>query len=70
MPVNLAACAGMVVTIEPGVYIPPDPDIPSKYHGIGIRIEDDVYITNAEPMVLTDAAPKERSDIERLMAQG
>jgi Xaa-Pro aminopeptidase len=60
----------MVVTIEPGLYIPPDSDIPSKFHGIGIRIEDDVYITDSEPVVLTDAAPKERSDIERLMAQG
>jgi len=49
---------GMIVTIEPGIYIPDDPDIPEKYRGIGIRVEDNVLITESEPDVLTKRAPK------------
>ena len=59
----------MVVTIEPGVYIPTDADVPSDCHqfrGIGIRIEDDVLISprGQPPIVLTQLVPKEVHDIE------
>lgn len=37
--------AGMVITIEPGIYVRPSPDIDEKWHNIGIRIEDDILIT-------------------------
>ena len=37
---------GMVLTVEPGLYISPDKDVDPKWHNIGIRIEDDVHVTN------------------------
>ncbi|XP_033632263.1 xaa-Pro aminopeptidase 3-like [Asterias rubens] len=59
---------GMVVTIEPGLYIPEtDTNAPAKFRGIGIRIEDDVLITSAGSQVLSQECPKEISDIEELM---
>ncbi|KAI9025310.1 peptidase M24, structural domain-containing protein [Phycomyces nitens] len=54
----------MVITIEPGLYIPYNKKFPSKYHGIGIRIEDNVVIGEETPYVLTATAPKEVIDIE------
>ncbi|MFC0309022.1 Xaa-Pro aminopeptidase [Gallibacterium trehalosifermentans] len=60
---------GMVVTVEPGLYIPNAEDIPEAYRGIGVRIEDDLLITEYGNKVLTAAVPKEIADIEALMAQ-
>lgn len=60
---------GMVMTVEPGLYIPPgSTGVDEKYWGIGIRIEDDVLITAAAPKVLTTGVPKTVSEIETLMA--
>ncbi|MCB1658358.1 MAG: M24 family metallopeptidase, partial [Pseudomonadales bacterium] len=60
--------AGMVLTIEPGLYIAPDNHkVAAKWRGIGIRIEDDVLVTKTGHEVLTDAAPKSVIDIEQLM---
>ncbi|ODV90325.1 hypothetical protein CANCADRAFT_26013 [Tortispora caseinolytica NRRL Y-17796] len=60
--------AGQVITIEPGIYVPEnDPDVPSAYHGIGIRIEDNVCVGTKQPFVLTSAALKEVSDIENVL---
>ena len=60
---------GMVVTVEPGLYIAPDAKgVPAKFRGIGIRIEDDVVVTNGEPEVISAAAPKDADEIEALMA--
>ena len=62
--------SGMVLTIEPGLYIPPGArGIPAELRGIGIRIEDDVLVTRNGHEVLTDAVPKESMAIERLMAE-
>jgi len=64
---------GMVLTIEPGIYIPERQEtahLPARFRGIGIRVEDDVLITPQGPEVLTAAAPKELADIETLMAEG
>ncbi|NRB54731.1 MAG: Xaa-Pro aminopeptidase [Salinicola sp.] len=58
---------GMVLTIEPGLYIPNAEDIPSAYRGIGIRIEDDVVVTESGREVLTSQVPKAAEDIETLM---
>jgi Xaa-Pro aminopeptidase len=60
---------GMIVTIEPGIYIPDDPSIPERFRGIGIRIEDDILVTDSKPEILTKAAPKHIEEIERVMAK-
>jgi Xaa-Pro aminopeptidase len=61
--------AGMMFTIEPGFYVQPtDRDAPAEYHNIGIRIEDDILVTQAGCEVLTKDAPKERAEIEALKA--
>jgi len=60
---------GVVMTVEPGIYIAPDTkDVPEKYLGIGVRIEDDVLCTNNGPRVLTDKVPKHAEEIEQLMS--
>lgn len=60
---------GMVMTVEPGLYIAPGSEgVDKKFWGIGIRIEDDVLITAKGPQVLTSGVPKEVKDIEALMA--
>src|ERR1019366_5886624 len=73
---------GMMITVEPGIYIRPDaldnlPKTPEnekfiaavqpafeKYKGIGVRIEDDVLITNGKPRVITAAIPSSLEDVE------
>lgn len=61
---------GMVMTIEPGLYIAPDTkNIPEKYLGIGVRIEDDVLVTEDGHRVLSSKAPKQVEEIEELMAR-
>ena len=60
---------GMVLTVEPGLYLSKDADIPEQYKGIGIRIEDNLLITDYGNKNLTSAAPKEIADIEKLMAE-
>ncbi|HEV7891391.1 MAG TPA: M24 family metallopeptidase, partial [Pyrinomonadaceae bacterium] len=60
---------GMVLTVEPGLYVAEDSeDIPDQYRGIGVRIEDDVLVTADGHRVLTDKAPKDAEEIESLMA--
>lgn len=59
---------GMVFTVEPGIYIPWNDDQASeRYRGIGVRIEDNILVTNSGFDVLTKDAPKEIADIEALM---
>lgn len=65
----LPLAPGMVLTVEPGLYIPSDDDIPDAYHGIGIRIEDNVVVTNDGHHVLTTGVPKAIEEIEALMAK-
>lgn len=59
---------GMVLTCEPGLYIAPDADVPPIYRGIGVRIEDDVLITEAGCEILTEGVVKSVEAIEALMA--
>ena len=62
---------GMVLTVEPGIYVPPDDkDAPAKYRGIGVRIEDDVLVTQDGNRNLTSKVPKNADEIEALMQKG
>ena len=60
---------GMVLTVEPGIYIPRGMrSVPKRFWNIGVRIEDDVVVTRGGCEVLTAAVPKDPDKIERLMA--
>ena len=60
---------GMVITVEPGLYIAPDDELaPARYRGIGIRIEDDILVTADGYENLTEAIPKSIAAIEALQA--
>jgi Xaa-Pro aminopeptidase len=61
---------GMVLTVEPGLYVAPDAEVPEAFRGIGIRIEDDVLVTEEGHEVLSGDVPKDIDAIERLMAAG
>jgi Xaa-Pro aminopeptidase len=59
---------GMVMTVEPGIYVEENLDVPAKFKGIGIRIEDNVLVTGTGHEVLTEAIPKTIDEIESYMA--
>jgi Xaa-Pro aminopeptidase len=60
---------GMVMTIEPGIYIhPAESNVPECWRGVGIRIEDNIAIRTDEPRILTDGLVRSPDDIEDLMA--
>ncbi len=62
---------GMVLTVEPGIYVPiDDKAAPAKYRGIGIRIEDDVLVTDDGNRNLTEKVTKEADEIEAIMQKG
>nr|XP_051690012.1 xaa-Pro aminopeptidase 3 isoform X4 [Oryctolagus cuniculus] len=70
MPRSLPLQPGMVITIEPGIYIPEDDrDAPEKFRGLGVRIEDDVVVTQDSPLVLSAGCPKELSDVEHICSR-
>lgn len=60
---------GIVLTIEPGCYIRPAPDVPEAFWNIGVRIEDDVLVTASGHEVLTAAAPKTIAEVEAAMQE-
>jgi Xaa-Pro aminopeptidase len=62
----IALAPGMALTVEPGIYIRPGATVPEHLHGIGIRIEDDVFVSEAGCEVYTDA-PKSIAEIEEMM---
>ena len=59
----------MCLTVEPGLYIPDEPNIPAEFRGVGIRIEDNVIVGKDSCEVYTQDAPKEIDEIENLMAE-
>jgi len=59
---------GSAFTLEPGIYIPEDDtSFPESYRGIGIRIEDDIWMTEDGPMWMSANIPKEIDEIENIM---
>jgi Xaa-Pro aminopeptidase len=61
---------GMVITVEPGIYIPYDfKNIPEQFTGMGIRIEDNILITEDGCDVITKNTPKEIDEIEKIMSK-
>jgi Xaa-Pro aminopeptidase len=61
--------ANMVITVEPGIYIPKGSDCDPKWHGIAIRIEDDILVTKNGPVNLSAEAPRTSEAIEALMKE-
>jgi Xaa-Pro aminopeptidase len=59
----------MVVTMEPGIYIPKGSNCDEKWWGIGIRIEDDILVTKTGPVNLSTEAPRTVEEIEKMMAK-
>ena len=57
----------MVLTVEPGCYLRSGEGVPARFAGIGVRIEDDVLVTESGAEVLTGDAPKRPDDIEAWM---
>ena len=58
---------GMALTVEPGIYIRPCAKVPKAFWNIGVRIEDDVLVTNADPEVMSGALVKDPDAVERLV---
>lgn len=61
---------GMALTVEPGIYVRPAEGVPEEYWHIGIRIEDDVVVTEDGYRILTASAPKTVEEIEALVGKG
>lgn len=59
----------MVVTMEPGIYIPEGSPCDKKWWGIAVRIEDDVLVTDGKPVILSAEAPRKSDEIEKMMAK-
>ena len=65
---SMALAPGMLLTIEPGLYIAEDDEeAPERFRGMGIRIEDDILVTSEGPVNLTEAIPKTVEAIEKVM---
>ncbi|HAN31771.1 MAG TPA: Xaa-Pro aminopeptidase [Myxococcales bacterium] len=65
---SLALRAGMVLTIEPGIYVDIDDEqAPAAFRGIGVRIEDDICVTEQGPLNLTEACVKEPEEVEEMV---
>ncbi len=60
---------GTVITVEPGVYISPSETVDPKWWNIGVRIEDDILITDGDPVLMSASAPRTVSEIEALMGE-
>jgi Xaa-Pro aminopeptidase len=58
---------GMVVTVEPGLYVNRDLDVDERFKGIGVRIEDDILCGPDGPVNLSDGIPKEIAEIEEIV---
>ena len=64
-----AGPVGMALTVEPGIYVRPADGVPEEYWNIGIRIEDDVLVTEGGCRILSGDAPKAVAEVEALMGE-
>lgn len=62
--------SGMAMTVEPGIYVAPDADVEQKWRGIGIRIEDNIVVTESGYDLLTSGLPRTSTQIESFMLSG
>ena len=61
---------GMVMTVEPGIYVAPDADkAAARWRGIGIRLEDDVHLSRDGPRILSRDLPSSAEEIEAFMGR-
>lgn len=60
---------GMILTVEPGIYIGENLDVPVEYHNIGVRIEDDLLVTSQGAEILTSYAPKQVNELENIIGR-
>jgi Xaa-Pro aminopeptidase len=60
---------GMMLTIEPGIYVRPADDVPEAYWNIGIRTEDDALVTDEGCELITRGVPVQATEIEALMRE-
>lgn len=67
---NNALKPGTVMTVEPGVYIPEGSPCDKKWWNIGVRIEDDILVTDGEPVNMSARLPRKAEEIEALMKKG
>ena len=61
---------GMVLTVEPGIYIPPGAGSDPRWNDLGVRIEDVVLVTASGMECLSCEAPREIADVEKAIAEG
>ncbi|XP_076387021.1 xaa-Pro aminopeptidase 3 [Megachile rotundata] len=67
---NLKLQSGMIITVEPGIYVSQkNPFAPAEFYDLGVRIEDDILITENGPVNLTETCPKQINEIEALASQ-
>jgi Xaa-Pro aminopeptidase len=60
----------MVLTVEPGLYfLPDDTSVPKEFRGLGVRIEDDVVVTDKGAEILTEGLPRYADEIEAYLAK-
>ncbi len=60
---------GMVLTVEPGIYFQPDDQlVPPELRGIGVRVEDDILVTEGAPRVMSEALPRDAAALSSWMA--
>jgi len=61
---------GMILTVEPGFYIQPDDTLfPEEYRGIGVRIEDDILVTELGAKILSNVLPRHPDEVEAYMSR-
>ncbi|GJQ74514.1 hypothetical protein Trydic_g21381 [Trypoxylus dichotomus] len=69
VPRSIKVVPGMVVTVEPGLYFHENLRVPKEFRGLGVRIEDDILITEDGPVILTKNCPKSIEDVENTAMQ-